>query len=194
MGIIYGLCDPLTGELRYVGKSSRDDPRQRVSEHYYAALRRADTHVARWIRKVGRPTVVVLEQDPDDLDDAERWWIAKLSIFRLCNHTEGGDGGRGLSPSAERRAIVSAKLKGRPKSPETRARIAAAARRRSENPEYMERLRASLSARNRSDEQRAAVSAFHKGRKRSAQTRERIAAARRAQRSNQDTPAAPSLS
>ena len=87
-GIIYGLCDPDTGELRYVGQTIQD-PQKRLSQHLTAAKRgrkryRSDypvtTLVGTWIRSLPRPPkMVVLEravavQPRDDPAIAPETW------------------------------------------------------------------------------------------------------------------------
>jgi|ERR1035438_2816573 hypothetical protein len=96
-GIIYGVCDPQTGELRYVGQTRRSLD-SRAKEHLkHARLRTYDTWLCHWIRSVScRPKFIILEQGSPDLNAGERHWIswARERGSRLCNHT---DGGRGIS-------------------------------------------------------------------------------------------------
>lgn len=127
MSAIYALTDPVTGEIRYVGKTGRT-PRERLLDHVRQA--RQGVHRQRrlccWIRSLtDAPMVVVLESDPDDLDEAERRWIATLSEegASLCNMTPGGDGqALGYQPSEE----TLAKLRAYRHTPESRAKISAA--------------------------------------------------------------------
>jgi hypothetical protein len=68
LGVIYGLCDPNTGELRYVGQTVRD-PQKRLSGHLTAARRPRNGYVNTslvcvWIRSLAQPpTIVILERD-----------------------------------------------------------------------------------------------------------------------------------
>ena len=90
---IYALCDPGTGEIRYVGKAN--DPRARLKSHLRDAKRRA-TPVYRWISKLGKsnqqPRIQVLAWT-DDWRDEERRQIADLRAkgVRLLNVADGGD-------------------------------------------------------------------------------------------------------
>lgn len=91
---VYALCEPGTGEVRYIGKA--DDPRSRLMDH----LARCDhTHRGRWVRKLKRlglsPGMTVLQEIPHSgWQDAERYQIclAKMAGVRLTNSTAGGDG------------------------------------------------------------------------------------------------------
>lgn len=94
--MIYGLAEPATGEIRYVGKTERDI-RERFSEHTRPSSVRRTQPVYEWLRALGaKPQLVVLETDPGDIDEAERAWIATLAARgeRLLNKAPGGYGGR----------------------------------------------------------------------------------------------------
>jgi len=141
-GIIYGLCEPETGELRYVGQTVTGLQR-RVYYHRWNADR-GDTHVQCWIRSLnGAPGAVLLEnQVPEDrLNERERAWIryAWACGARLTNSTDGGQGGR---HTEETRRRIAEKMRGRTFTPEWRAKMSAAQRRRfRENPVTEERRR-----------------------------------------------------
>lgn len=119
-GIVYGLCHPVTGELRYVGKTAVS-PRLRLQDHVLRARHGAQTRLSKWLRSLDdAPIVRVLEREIAiaDLDDRERAWIARLRDegVRLTNGTEGGDGGPtflGRHHTPEARAAISAAAKGR---------------------------------------------------------------------------------
>ena len=89
---IYALVDPLTDEIRYVGKSK--DASKRFKGHMRDRLRR-DYPVYRWINKLaGRglfPTVRVIEVCAD-WEEAERRLIAvsRARGDRLLNVAAGG--------------------------------------------------------------------------------------------------------
>lgn len=94
---IYGLVDPRTNRIRYIGKA--DNPQRRLTNHLADARRGVVSVRCRWLRKLMKlglvPTVEILEEVPvDRWDEAERWWIARLSLSHdLTNGTHGGDGG-----------------------------------------------------------------------------------------------------
>lgn len=96
-----------------------------------AVLKAAKFWVDRWIATLGgeMPGVMVLEEIPDceDLDDRIKEAEVRLirqfrkAGFKLTNLTDGGEGMRGYVYSAESRAKMSAKSKGRKFSVETKA-------------------------------------------------------------------------
>lgn len=109
--LIYGLVDPETHQLRYVGKSCQGLKRARAHA-YPGYLSRDKSYCGNWIRsllsKGLRYKIVVFQafDDADILFDAERFWI---SYFRsighsLTNLTNGGEGASGRKVSNETRA------------------------------------------------------------------------------------------
>jgi hypothetical protein len=90
---IYGLLDPGTGELRYIGKANNS--RKRLASHLRDSRRR-DTPVYRWIRKLlskGLAPELVVLAECDDWKAKEIELIAKARGFgfRLLNVADGGD-------------------------------------------------------------------------------------------------------
>lgn len=117
--LIYGLFDPRTGELGYIGKSESgfDRPRQ----HRQPSHQKGKTHRANWLRKMALEGVIaefdVIESgfvSRQELVEAEKFWI---SYFRFigCRLRNGTDGGEGASrrQSCEERLKRSQTLKGR---------------------------------------------------------------------------------
>jgi hypothetical protein len=112
MAIVYVLKDG--DEIRYVGKSLKDNPNLRLSEHLWSARNGRKTYVARWLRgllRKGRsPTVEIIEKcGADAVADREISWIAKYRAegSRLTNLTDGGEGTSGRVVSPTTRRIVS---------------------------------------------------------------------------------------
>jgi hypothetical protein len=143
--IIYGLVDPRTDEVRYVGKSVNGESRARAHRHPRYRQEYAHTYNARWIESLlsqGLDYVIrVLEVcDRDTLSAAEQRWIAygRANGWRLTNGTDGGDGA--LNPSTESRAKRSDALRGRVFSDEHRAKISAAKRGVKQSAEHRARL------------------------------------------------------
>lgn len=98
MIFVYGLIDPRTNELRYIGKTRRGMVRPREHWDKYGLKRNDKCH--RWVLKLSKlgliPHVEVLEECRlDDLDDCERFWISSLRAAgaELLNMTDGGEGG-----------------------------------------------------------------------------------------------------
>ena len=116
MGVIYKITCTLNGKS-YVGQT-RQKLGRRITEHKRDSNRDRPgidhaIHVHGWKNF----TVEVLETCPvEKMDERERHFIKLLGTKAPngYNLTDGGDGGRGCSPSAETRAKLSAKLKGRP--------------------------------------------------------------------------------
>lgn len=128
---VYGLIDPTTRLVFYIGQTSRG--RQRLNEH---------------LRKGWLFDVVILEvvDDPNAESDSlcpwlpcgrkprrlfelERYWVALGRAFGwpLLNRTDGGEGVR-VDASPSTRAKMSESHKGKRHSQESRARIASATR------------------------------------------------------------------
>lgn len=97
--VIYALCDPRTGAIRYIGKSWQ--PSRRLIYHVYHA-RRGTRHlpVHRWIWQILkrglRPTLLEIESVLPGADWAsrERHWIENYRAVgaKLLNLTDGGEG------------------------------------------------------------------------------------------------------
>lgn len=103
--LIYGLRDPRTNEIRYVGQSRRGLRRAQSHRHKYHLEKGWHTPKVKWLRELSslglRYEVVVLQYCPtaDALNDAEREWVAigRAALGnRLLNRTIGGDGAQGL--------------------------------------------------------------------------------------------------
>lgn len=126
---IYGLCDPESGLIRYIGKSIR--PNERLTNHMSD---QGTCHRTNWLRSLKsrglKPTLVILQELPDNAiwQDAEKAWIAygRSQGWPLVNNTSGGDGVCGL-PEETRRRIAQVWI-GRKHSDETKAKIGAASR------------------------------------------------------------------
>jgi hypothetical protein len=115
--LIYGLIDPRTRLIRYVGLSSTG--MKRPQDHRRSSC--PDTYCRRWVRKLQsrgldyKITVLEVVKDIVDLRGAERWWIAygRACGWPLTNLTDGG--GPSEAALAERRrrnkesALVKAK-------------------------------------------------------------------------------------
>ena len=104
-GIIYGLIDSETLELRYVGQTTKLlDVRLRRHKN-----RRDNPHLRNWLDKCP-VSIITLERDPADINEAERRWIREMREqgARLINMTDGGEGGLGHKHTPETRAKMRA--------------------------------------------------------------------------------------
>lgn len=97
--IIYGLADPTSKEIRYVGKSMSGLLRPQRHWNLGEMSKDKNTHKVRWIKKIlakgELPSIVVLEEceSEETLIAAEVSWIAKLKLTgKLTNILEGGNG------------------------------------------------------------------------------------------------------
>jgi len=197
--IIYALTDPMTGDVRYVGRSSRG--LQRPAAHMHPrALAKDDTYKGRWLRSLvasgHRPGVRVIAvcADESHLNAAERQWIAygKASCWPLTNGTDGGEGL--CNPPPETRVKMSAAKKGKPggytgkrHSFATRTQMAASHTGRSLNAEHRAAIGAGHRGIVRSAEARAATSAALMGHQVSAETRDKLRAAHLGRRASPET-------
>lgn len=99
---IYGLYHPITGELRYVGKTEKALFR-RLAQHMYNARKGGTTYRDCWIRKLIeqglKPTIQLIESTTQaDWSEREQFWIREKSKDgRLTNLHEGGPAGSMLS-------------------------------------------------------------------------------------------------
>lgn len=128
--VVYGLIDPRTGQLRYIGKSTH--LKRRLNVHNRA---HGTGHRANWLRELVtaklQPDVVVLEsfESEEAAYQAEIEWIgmAKSWGAKLTNHATGGEGGfTGASVRPEVKEKIRNSLRGHKLSAETRAKIGAA--------------------------------------------------------------------
>lgn len=98
--IIYGLVDPRTKLLRYVGQSSRGmiRPKQRHVGHCWSWEENL-------INEGLKPEIAVIEELEviGSLNDSERFWISYFRALgaNLTNLTDGGEGVKGWVPSDE---------------------------------------------------------------------------------------------
>ncbi len=169
--IIYGLVDPRTRMIRYIGQTTK--AQQRAADHRYAA-KHGSTHRDRWVKQLLDAglqfEMVELDscESTDDLDSAEIWWIAygKALGWPLTNITSGGGTSFYVMPEESRRKISEKAIaRGpRPQSDEERAR----------RSEMWKGKRYALGFKH-SDAAKAAIAAGQRGRKQSSATRNKIA-------------------
>jgi hypothetical protein len=107
--LIYGLLDPRTHELRYVGKSSNG--LKRAHSHARAGTlnnKNNRTRCRNWVKSLVnqglKPRVEILEECPPERAGAfERFWIASVRATgaELLNHADGGEGAPGVEKTPE---------------------------------------------------------------------------------------------
>ena len=183
MGIIYLITNLLNGK-KYVGQT-RQTFKRRMTEHKRDSNRnRPGIETA--IKKYGWENfkAEIIETCPVELlNEREIFWIAELnSKYPIgYNLTDGGDGGRGFSPSAETRKKISDKMKDRPAhnkgkrhTAEARAKMSAAqkaignvppswkGKKRKHSLETRLKISATLKGTHHSEESRAKMSVSQK--------------------------------
>jgi hypothetical protein len=127
---VYVLARP-SGEPFYVGKGKGP----RVFAHEWEAKRGCDCRKCRTIRKIWKvggevARYIMLETDNEqDALDYERELIAMYGRNTLANHTDGGEGVTGYTPTPEHRLRLSLLAQKRQFSAETRAKMSASASR-----------------------------------------------------------------
>lgn len=127
---VYGLIDPRSGGLRYVGKTERSAV-ARLKRHIHNAREGVKSHVYNWLRQLLaaglKPEVEVLErhETAEALDEAERHFIAYFRSIGcdVVNLTSGGDGSVGYRHTEQSKQKQRAKMAGRKLTPEHRASI-----------------------------------------------------------------------
>lgn len=103
---IYGLCDPASGQLRYVGKTVKV-LKDRLSGHLSEARRPGDNYRLRWVRSLLRegraPEIFLIERAGGNGDEEEKFHIAYFKSLgcELTNGTVGGDGRQAGSTLSE---------------------------------------------------------------------------------------------
>jgi hypothetical protein len=106
--LIYGLRDPRTDLVRYIGQTSHGMARPRMHNEPGRNTKDRNGHKRAWIaglhRAGGRVEIDVLEEfrSAEDLNDAECFWISQAHGlgWPLTNLTAGGGGQRGFKMSS----------------------------------------------------------------------------------------------
>lgn len=113
--IIYGLTDPDTQEIRYIGKSTSG--MKRPLEHKKPSNLKVSSYKVNWIKSLINQDkiygIIILEitKTPEELDSREIYWIAEYRSrgTSLTNGTDGGEGALGREVTEETRILMSEK-------------------------------------------------------------------------------------
>lgn len=112
--LIYGLFHPITGELRYIGQSTRGLKQTKVYTRPYFANKKR--YVASWIKSLNKqgliPEIYIIEDNIKNKETLNELEIFYISYFKMigCNLTnlaEGGHGNSGYKMSDEAKIKIS---------------------------------------------------------------------------------------
>lgn len=131
--IIYGLRDPRTAEIRYIGQTIKS-AEHRLKVHLKPHELKKRTHKNNWLNELlafgFTPEIIeIMRVDTvEELDAAEVACIdfGKAIGLQLTNGTAGGEGAKGAVRSAETREKVRRANLGKKASPEAKAKMSAA--------------------------------------------------------------------
>jgi hypothetical protein len=184
--LVYGLRDPLTRELRYVGMSRKGLSRAR--DHFKPCMVQKDyakhnRHKAAWIKRLldgglkPEPFVIEALGSVEELREAEQFWIAYFRAIgsRLTNKTKGGEGVFGYRFSDLQRKMISERTKAAMKSPEVRAKLTVAVPGRGKPKGW----KATAETRAKMSESAKKRKPSFEGRKHSQETKDKISATKR---------------
>lgn len=127
--LVYALIDPISGFIRYIGKTSEAQLAYRIKSHTYT---KAKTHKGFWIRSLRQSglhfEVLVLEHYATHALalEGEQSWISLCRSWNLplTNATDGGEGSSGAKRSQETKELIRTKLLGKSRSLDVRLKIA----------------------------------------------------------------------
>ncbi len=163
---IYGLVDPETDEIRYVGKTVKTLS-SRLSNHVYnAKVTKHNRHLSNWflkfLNKGLKPLIIELEKATEEnWKEIEMKWIKKLP--NLINLTEGGDGSLGYCHSPESVEKIRKAKKGFKHSKETKEKTSEFFKNIERTESWRNSISKALKGRKASKKARKNLSEAHKG-------------------------------
>lgn len=119
---IYTLSCPYTGDVKYIGKTNREDLNLRLNEHIYKAKKNLSrTKCSCWIKSLlnnnSKPIIDIIDEVGEDWSFWEKYWIEQFKSwgFNLKNLSIGGESGSaGCKWSEESRKKASKDRKNNP--------------------------------------------------------------------------------
>lgn len=154
--MVYGLVDPETKQLRYVGRSVNGFYRARAPHGHWCENWRQSL-IARGLK----PEIIVIEKldipSIDLLNEREQFWIAhyRAQGAPLTNITDGGDGRRAPLSEEHKAKLLAANL-GAKRAPEVGEKIAASKRGKPRDAATRAKISASLRGKAWSEARRSA--------------------------------------
>lgn len=104
---IYALCDPITKEIRYVGKTIQS-LKYRLIYGHLRDVERSNNYRSCWIKSLLKKNLIPEIIELDSIESSnwewlEQYWISQCKSwgFRLTNLTDGGDGNKNTKWSKE---------------------------------------------------------------------------------------------
>lgn len=95
---IYGLKDPNTNEIKYIGKTELT-LKKRLYYHIWSLKKCSNKHKINWFKKLlkenKKPIIFLIEEVDFDLwKDREKFWISEMRKegCKLVNYADGGEG------------------------------------------------------------------------------------------------------
>lgn len=125
--LIYGLIDPRTKELRYIGQTTRGIKQLRV--YFIDSFMKKKRHVASWIKNLHtdnlKPEVIILEDSIKNKENLNNLEVFYISYFKsigcnLTNLAEGGNSNSGFKLNKKQKKIWSKNAKNNTKLQEAR--------------------------------------------------------------------------
>lgn len=105
--VVYALIDPITGGIRYIGKT-QSGTNKRLSQHLANANKGLKSHVYCWIRSLTKLGLTPLIEVLESYDSSKRLYESEQALIAihkesgvLTNLTDGGPGRTGSSCSDE---------------------------------------------------------------------------------------------
>jgi group I intron endonuclease len=180
--LIYGLVDPRTSELRYVGKSCQGIYRAQ-SHTIPSILKKHSGWCGNWLRQLVTegfyPEILTFEELPNAEETAlaEQFFISYFRSLgcRLTNLTDGGEGTPGYRHTEKTRAKQSQIAKNNPRLQEHVRQLSLAKIGTKHTPETLIKMAAASSGRVHSPETRAKISSSNKGKRPSALASQKLA-------------------
>lgn len=159
---IYGLIDPITKELRYIGLSK--NIQVRYSQHCSHSASTKGSYLLNWLNNLQsknlKPELIILEVCKEkDLSENEIFWISYFKSLG-CNLVNLTSGGENFNHSIITKNKISETLLGHQVKEETKVKIRLARAKQVINP--------------MSNEQKQKISLIHKGKPKSKEHREKL--------------------
>lgn len=140
---IYSLCDPITEEVRYIGKTDQY-LKQRLYSHIQESKSDKRSHKISWIKsllsKGLKPLIKIVDEVPQD--EWKYWECYYIELYKsrgynLTNLTDGGQGGSGYKHTEESRERMRQSKLGQKLSEEHKNKISISIKEKSlETPNY----------------------------------------------------------